>query len=184
MIPVRIFFVGSIVLVVTGCRTATPNLPPAASQPIPNLAPSLLASPVSVPAGEATVYRNPTIGVVHLRSYQDADGRLFGPQVMYQIVEPGGWNVEAAESKSPLRAKKEIRSPTLSTSQAKTENISVPDRPLLDPSQADDIVLTGLMRESDRPQAEAMARNADDRSAVFDRDAGWFLLRRTPPSTP
>lgn len=184
MIPARIFFVGSIVLAVAGCRTSTPNLLPAASQPVPILAPSSLAAPVSVPAGEATVYRNPTIGVVHLRSYLDAEGRLFGPQVMYQIVEPGGWNVEAAESKSPLRAKNEIRSPTLSNSPLKPETISAPDRPLLDPTQIGDIVLIGLMRESDRPQAEAMARKAGDRDAIFDRDAGWFLLRRAPSSSP
>jgi len=103
---------------------------------------------------------------------------------MYQIVEPGGWNVEAAESKSSLGAKNEIPVPTLSTSSLVAENSSVSDRPLLDPAQADDIVLTGLMRESDRPQAEAMARNTGNRSAIFDRDAGWFLLRLAPSLPP
>lgn len=184
MISVRTLFVGSMVLAFAGCRTAAPNSFSVEPPPVPTLSPSAPARPTSVPPVEAAVYRNPTIGVVQLRSYQDADGRLFGPQVMYQIVEPGGWNVEAAEGKSSLVAKKEIPSPTLSSPALMAENFSVADRPLLDPAQADDIVLTGLMRESDRPQAEAMARNTGDRSAIFDRDAGWFLLRRSPPLSP
>ena len=35
--------------------------------------------------------------MVYLRAYQDAAGRLFGPQVMYQVIEPGSWNVDAIE---------------------------------------------------------------------------------------
>lgn len=184
MISVRTFFVGSLIFAFAGCRTVVPRAHSVEPPPVPALAPSAPARPTSVPTAEAAVYRNPTIGVVQLRSYQDADGRLFGPQVMYQIVEPGGWNVEAAESKSSRGAENEISSPTRSTPSFMAENSSVPDRPLLDPAQADDIVLTGLMRESDRPQAEAMARNTGDRSALFDRDAGWFLLRRSPPLSP
>lgn len=184
MIPIRIFFVGSMAFAVAGCRTSALSSFSAEPQPVLPLAPSAPTPPTSVPIAEAAVYRNPTIRVVQLRSYEDADGRLFGPQVMYQIVEPGGWNVEAAESKSSRGAKNEIPSPTISSPALKAENSSVADRPLLDPAQTDDIVLTGLMRESDRLQAEAMARNTGDRSAIFDRDAGWFLLRRSPPLFP
>ncbi|MDP3072645.1 MAG: hypothetical protein Q8N18_20290 [Opitutaceae bacterium] len=172
------------ILAVAGCQTVAPSALSAEPPPVPALAPSAPARPTSAPPAEAAVYRNPKIGVVQLRSYQDADGRLFGPQVMYQIVEPGGWNVEAAESKSSLGTKSEIPAPTLSTPSLMAENASVSDRPLLDPDQADDIVLTGLMHESDRPQAEVMARTTGDRSAIFDRDAGWFLLRRSPPLPP
>ena len=182
MIPVRTLFVGSMILAFAGCRTVAPIALPV--EPPPTLSPPTPTRPTSPSTVEAAVYRNPTIGVVQLRSYQDADGRLFGPQVMYQIVEPGGWNVEAAESKSSLGAKNEIPSPTPASPPLKAENSSAPDRPLLDPAQADYIVLTGLMRDSDRPQAEEMARNSGDRSAIFDRDAGWFLLRRSPPLSP
>ena len=184
MIPIRTFFMGSMLLAFAGCRTSVPSALSVEPPPVPTLAPSVPARPTSVPPVEATVYRNPTIGVVQLRSYQDADGRLFGPQIMYQIVEPGGWNVDAVESKSSRGAKNEIPSRNPSTPSLMAENLSVADRPLLDPAKADDIVLTGLMRESDRPQAEAMARNTGDRSALFDRDAGWFLLRRSPPLSP
>ena len=42
------------------------------------------------------------IGLKNFGAYQDAAGRLFGPQVMYQIAEPGGWNLDAVEDGRPL----------------------------------------------------------------------------------
>jgi len=55
------------------------------------------AAPPPALAASTPVYRNPTIGVVYLRAHQDVEGRLLGPQVMYQVVDPGGWNLEALD---------------------------------------------------------------------------------------
>ena len=58
--------------------------------------------PMSLPPPPAEpIYRNPKIGVVYLRAHQDEQGRLLGPQVMYQVTEPGGWNVDAAGREVP-----------------------------------------------------------------------------------
>ena len=43
------------------------------------------------------IYRSPKIGVVQLGAHLDAEGRLLGPQVMYQVVDPGGWDIDALD---------------------------------------------------------------------------------------
>lgn len=117
------------------------------------------------------IYRNPRIGIVYLRAHQDAEGRLLGPQVMYQVVDPGGWDIKALESGNGYLPAINVQAP------------SVPeDEPLLDPDAARAITITGLMSPEDRPEAEAMARRAGGAlSAVYDKQAGWLLIPTRKP---
>jgi hypothetical protein len=83
-----------------GCaspRIVTPPLAPVAA-PSP-----VIATPAAAPlvTAEPPVYRYPKIGKIYLRAHEDAQGRLVGPQVIYQIVDPGGWNVDALERAAP-----------------------------------------------------------------------------------
>jgi len=106
------------------------------------------------PETPAAVYRNPRIGKVLLRAHQDAEGRLLGPQVMYQVVEPGGWNLEALDA---------------------------PAAPVGQP--AGGIVLTGRMDPGERAAAAAQAaQRGAGWTALFDPQAGWLLL--PPPDQP
>jgi hypothetical protein len=117
------------------------------------------------------VYRNPKVGVVYLRAHEDTEGRLLGPQVMYEIVDPGGWNIDAAEQERGFIPASN------SEKQPRGAPDSSVDSPLLDPDLAARITITGLMRLENRDEAEALARNArDGRIAVFDDQAGWLLV--------
>jgi len=113
---------------------------------------------------------------VTLRAYQDADGRLFGPQVMYQVTDPGGWNLEALENGTGFVPAANLGVPP--TVAPAREAPPLPrDAPLLDPDRAARITITGLMREEDRPRADALARQAGEGTAsVFDPSAGWLLI--------
>jgi hypothetical protein len=130
--------------------------------------------PMSLPPPPAEpIYRNPKIGVVYLRAHQDEQGRLLGPQVMYQVTEPGGWNVDAAGREVPAL-------PASNAEEPETSPQPLPaDSPLMDPGQAARIIITGLMDPGDKAQAEAMARRAGEgRVAFFDDQAGWLLLEK------
>jgi len=87
-----------------GCAGPRPVvLAPVAVAPMPP--PSVLP-----PAAERLpVYRNPQIGKIYLRAHEDASGRLVGPQVIYQIVEPGGWNVAALDHGEPRAVDPRLR---------------------------------------------------------------------------
>jgi hypothetical protein len=118
---------------------------------------------------------------VTLRSYQDAEGRLFGPQIMYQVVDPGGWNLEAVENgRGFIPAANAEMPPSIDSpgiAQAREAPPLPRDAPLLDPDRAARITITGLMREEDQPRAEALARQAGEgTAAVFDPSAGWLLI--------
>jgi len=127
------------------------------------------------------IYRNPTIASVILRSHQDAEGRLFGPQVMYQITDPGGWNLDAVEEgRGYIPDANAAPSPVAPPADFPPAREAPPvprDAPLLDPDRAARISITGLMGEEDRPRAEALARQAGGgTAAVFDPSAGWLLV--------
>jgi len=116
--------------------------------------------------------------MVYLRAHQDAEGRLLGPQVIYQIVEPGGWNVEALDA--PARPP-----PPLSPSPAAAPPPAEAPSLLLDPAKAARITVTGLMQREDRPQAEAQAQAAGGgRTAVYDAEAGWLIVPPGPSPSP
>lgn len=178
-------------LVLSGCAAlSTPASPsPAAHVPVSaTTSPSAptempVVAPPPAPTAPESVYRNPKIGVVYLRAYQDATGRLFGPQVMYQITEPGGWNLAAVENDRPIAdASFEFPARSLAIVPAQGAPERPANSPLLDPAKAAQITLTGLMRPEDQAQAEAMARQAGDRVAMFDTEAGWLLMPAESPS--
>lgn len=81
---------------VAGCRS--PAGPHYVVEPAP---PPVAPQPAVPPPAPSGVYRAPQIGKVFLRAHVDANGRLFGPQVVYQIVAPGGWNLDAMEPADP-----------------------------------------------------------------------------------
>jgi hypothetical protein len=150
----------------------------ASAKQAPPAAPLLLPQPAPEP-----VYRNPKIGVVHLRAHEDAQGRLLGPQVMYQVVDPGGWNLEAVERGGGIIAPANREAaPNAVSPYAPQARETIPppaDSPLLDPDQAGRIGITGLMSLGDKTAAEAMAaREGGDRIAIFDDQAGWLLIPR------
>ncbi len=176
-------------LALGGCAALiTPSSPPSAAH-IPVSAAMIPAMPAETPAPAAppptaseSVYRDPRIGTVYLRAYQDAAGRLFGPQVMYQVTEPGGWNLDAVEHDRALAdASFEIPSRSLAIAPARNVSERAADSPLLDPAKVAQITLTGLMRQEDQAQAEAMARQTGNRVAMFDAEAGWLLMPAEPP---
>ena len=166
-----------------GCASQRQSPAALAASAGPAEASPKVESPHPMPAAGAPqpIYRNPKIAAVILRSHQDAEGRLFGPQVMYQVTDPGGWNLEAVEEGRGF----------IPDSNAAVQPGAVPadsplareapqmprDAPLLDPDLAARIAITGLMVEEDRPRAEALARQAGvGMAAVFDPSAGWLLV--------
>ena len=125
--------------------------------------------------------RNPKIGIVYLRAHQDAEGRSPGPQVMYQVTDPGGWNIEAVDQGRAYIPAVNLEVPPNIGSPYVVPAREVPplpvNAPLLDPVKSAQIVMTGLMGRGDQAQAEAMARKAGEgRIAVFDSQAGWSLM--------
>jgi len=89
-----------------GCASAPRTValppPPIVLTPVPTL-------PPEAEQGPGAVYHNPRIGKIYLRAHEDANGRLLGPQVIYQIVEPGGWNVAALDQGEPRAADPRLR---------------------------------------------------------------------------
>jgi hypothetical protein len=121
--------------------------------------------------------------MVYLRAHQDAAGRLFGPQIMYQVTDPGSWNVEAVEqgksyiAAANLEVPPSVGSPYVGP--AREVPALPPDSPLLDPAAVAKTIITGLGRPDEKPQAEALARQAGDASvAVYDDQVGWLLVPR------
>jgi len=152
--------------------------PPVSAMVVP------IPPPPAVPMAPAVpepVYLNPKIGMVTLRAHQDAEGRLLGPQVMYQVVDPGRWNIDAVE-----QGRGYIPSVNLEVPPNQGSPYVVPARgiaplasssALLDPTAAGQIVITGLMRPEDKPEAEGLARRQGaGTTAVYDEQAGWLLL--------
>jgi hypothetical protein len=133
------------------------------------------------PAVPEAIYRNPKIGMVYLRAHQDANGRLLGPQVMYQIVDPGSWNIDAIEEGHGY-----IPAVNLELSPNQGSPSIVPAKgipplasssPLLDPVAAAEIIITGLTRLDDKPEADRLAHQQElGSTAVYDEQAGWLLL--------
>ena len=119
------------------------------------------AAPIQ--AAPEPVYRNPRIAVVYLRAHQDEQGRLLGPQLMYQVTEPGGWNVDAIDQGRAYIPSVNSEAPAI--------------REAPDPgSTVSGCVITGLMKPADRDRAEVMARHAGG-TAYFDDQAGWVILQ-------
>jgi hypothetical protein len=150
------------------------------------VAPMVLEAPPPRPAtvmASEPVYRNPKIAMVYLRAHQAAAGRLFGPQIMYQVTDPGSWNVDAVEqgkgyiSAANLEVPPSVGSPYVVP--AREVPPLPPESPLLDLATVAKTTITGLGRPEDKPQAEALARQAGSGcTAVYDDQVGWLLVPR------
>jgi len=187
MTAMRFPIYGVLALGLGGCATVRHAPPPSATVPVTVTSKAVAASGdrASLPSPPQPVYRNPKIGVVYLRAYEDAQGRLLGPQIMYQVTDPGGWNIDAVQNGSGYIPAVNVEAPpgTASAHAAPAREVKAPplERPLLDPEEAARIVMTGLMRPEDRAQAEAMARAAGAGFvAVFDSEAGWLVVPPGP----
>ncbi len=93
---------------------------------------------------------------------------------MYQVVDPGGWNLDALEQGRGA-----------ATSPVGSQPVSGSESRLIDPDVAARAVITGLMRPEDRAAAEDMSeRSRDETRAVFDEQAGWLLIPRAAAKVP
>jgi hypothetical protein len=82
---------------------------------------------------------------------------------MYEVTDPGGWNVDAVEQGKGYIPAANQETPTVS--------------PLIDADQAAHITITGLMDPADKARAEEIARReGEGRVAVFDAEAGWLIV--------
>ena len=177
---------GCLALLAGSCESARripAPFPAVAAAVLPPVDP--LPAVPALPAGPAPVYRNPKIAMVYLRAHQDTAGRLLGPQVMYQVVDAGGWNLEALEQGHGYIPTINLEAPPNQAPSSGTLARGLaplaPSSPLLDPVGAADIVITGLMRMDDRPAAEELARRQGAGStALYDEQAGWLLLPPRP----
>jgi hypothetical protein len=164
----------------TGCSSPRERPPPVVVVAPAEAPPA--AEPPPEPSRTESVYHNPKIGMVYLRAYQDAAGRLFGPQVMYQVTDPGSWNVDAIEQgKATIAAANLETPPDLDRPQIRPAREAPgppPPGPLLDPATAARTTITGLSRPEDKPRAEALAQEAGGHEAVFDDQVGWLLVPR------
>ena len=101
---------------------------------------------------------------------------MLGPQVMYQITDPGGWNIDSIEqdgTKMPLFG--DVLS--LAALKQSPNNPSTKLEPLLDISQRSKVIITGLMDPMERSKAEAFRRETkSDSDLIYDPSAGWLLL--------
>jgi hypothetical protein len=107
---------------------------------------------------------------------------------MYEIVDPGGWNLEAVEGGQgfiPAVNEESVSSAGSPPAIPAREMPPLPpDAPLLDPARAGRITITGLMSREDQAKAEAMAlKDGEGSAAVYDEEAGWLLIPR-PASLP
>jgi hypothetical protein len=106
MSPFSVFACSALAVAsVAGCASA----PSSAQLPVPVVLAPAPAPAAETPQGPTAIYRNPRIGKVYLRAHEDASGRLLGPQVVYQVIEPGGWNVSALEQGEPRAADPRLR---------------------------------------------------------------------------
>lgn len=158
-------------LALAGCAAPAPIrtlAAPAPGNPSPVVS-AALPRPAAPPP--TSLYREPRVGVVYLRAYQDAQGRLVGPQWICQVTDPGGWDLEAVERLNGAP-------PTAGLAPALPAREPPPaESPLLDARMAGKIALTGLMTAGDRAEAEAMAaRRGTGWSPLFDPQAGWLLV--------
>jgi hypothetical protein len=102
---------------------------------------------------------------------------------MYQVTDPGSWNVEAVEQGKGYIAAANLEVPPNVGSPYVVPAREIPpvppDSPLLDPPVAAKTRITGLGRPEDKPRAESLARQAGDGcTAVYDDQLGWLLVPR------
>lgn len=191
MNPRQIEIVACCLLLEAGCSLAPPSrraesaLVTESALPV-QPPPPPFDSGLSAPGLGEPIYRSPKIGAIYLAAHQDAAGRLLGPQVMYQVVDPGGWNVSAVDRGAGFIPPENLEIPPGAGSAllvpAREVPPLAPTSPLFDAETAARVTITGLMKAGDRPEAEAMALKAGPgMTAIFDDQAGWLLIPSPSP---
>jgi len=119
---------------------------------------------------EEPIYRNPTIAVVELRSHIDEQGRLLGPQLMYQVIDPGGWNLDQVDKQGGRL--REMLVPS-NPSPQKAADLG----PILSQNILKEVIFTGIMQYSEKSLADAirLSHNATF-GLLYDTKAGWLLI--------
>jgi hypothetical protein len=132
---------------------------------------ALTKQPLQALNSDAPVYRNPTIAVVELRSHIDEQGRLLGPQLMYQVTDPGGWNLEVVDKQGG----RIINSSAIKASQQQASNEGI--ETILPKNMLSAVIFTGCMQYDEKPQADIFRLAHDPTfSLIYDPKAGWLLI--------
>lgn len=136
-----------------------------------------------VPPNSRPLYNNPKIAKVILAPHIDKDGRMYGPQEMYQVAEEGGWNIDALEPGASgyipsvnIEVPANIGNPVVAPAR-RAPDLPAGSRHLAEEIDLSRVDVTGLFNESDRAQAEAMA-SAKGLNAEWDEELGWILVPR------
>jgi len=120
--------------------------------------------------------------MIHLEPYMDAEGNAYGPQVKYQIEDPGGWNMSALRNPSTAYVPTNMtpQMPQMSghvvayTGQDRTP---APTLSLRELYKIDDIEVLGFVERSQEPlAAEAEKRKGNTHIRYFDEKLGWMLI--------
>lgn len=150
---------------------------------------ALAASHRQIPAAgylpplNTPIYNNPRIAKVFLAPHIDKNGRLYGPQTMYQVADEGGWNlaalepgasgyIPAANVETPANIGNPIAAPARVSPPLPSES-----KHLIDHIDPENVVITGLLAQSDQAQASTMASDKG-LMAVWDEQLGWLLIPR------
>lgn len=126
------------------------------------------------------VYKNPKIQATTLNAYKDEKGRLFGPQMMWEVVEEGGFNPTALDANPDLAyippqnlvVPPGMGSPVSAV--ARRQAVTPRNRSILE-NRPDQVTVTGLALRTDAAEAERMAAKSG-KAAVYDSEVGWLLV--------
>ena len=136
-----------------------------------------------MPTPDRPIYNNPKIAKVVLAPHIDKNGRLYGAQEMYQVADEGGWNLEALEPgasgyipatnvETPANIGNPVAAPVRRSPALPAESQHMVDR--IDP---ENVVITGLLSQTDQTQANTMAAEKN-MQATWDDQLGWILVPR------
>ena len=134
-----------------------------------------------LPPQDKPIYNNPKIAKVVLAPHIDKNGRLYGAQEMYQVADEGGWNIEALEPgasgyipsvnvETPANVGNPIAAPA-----RRSPPVPAESKNLIDQIDAENVVITGLLNQTDEAQAKNMAKEKG-LLAVWDEQLGWILI--------
>jgi hypothetical protein len=84
---------------------------------------------------------------------------------MYQVTEPGGWNLEAIDQGRAYIPSVNSEAPDMGRRDSPESGVA-----------ARGCTITGLMTPADKDKAETMARKTGG-TAFFDDQAGWVVLK-------
>lgn len=176
---------------VSSSETGASRLPKAGIQvPSSQMDRAIAASARDLPpagyiqAQDKPIYNNPKIAKVILAPHIDKNGRLYGSQEMYQVADEGGWNVEALEPgtsgyipatnvETPANIGNPVAAPARRSPPIPNES-----KHLVDEIDPENVVITGLLSQSEQTQANNMAAEKG-MMAAWDEQLGWLLIPKT-----